>query len=282
VYFIVLSVFMVMQAAWAQEPTTLKDPNVPRSAGALSATTRASSGAGAMEGVVDQVMAQQGPTDPNLCAIVVLPGPSSSFDIRFGFFKVIDDRLDVLIMNSFRAFEGQALLHQSVFDTVAPASGTLTVLYPPDEAGKGPAVLRFAQFTQFKSAAFSTDPDTYDDLDFGATVLDMDQTSIELVYSSDVPESRRCQGTLVFDAALNASIANLVQVFPTPTVIVHVGYLNNLSGPPNPADIPIPFDSYATTMLISSGGVDTRHDTGVIRFENRTSSRVTIDRGLKV
>jgi hypothetical protein len=167
-----------------------------------------------MEEVVDQVMAQQAPTDPNLCAVVVLPGPPDSFNIRFGLFNVVDDRLDVLIMNSFRAFEGQALLHQSVFDTVAPASGTLTVLYPPDEAGKGPAVLRFTEFTQFKSAAFSTDPDTYSDPDFGATVLDMDQTSIELVYSSDVPGSRRCQGTLKFDAVLNASIANIVQVFP--------------------------------------------------------------------
>jgi hypothetical protein len=167
-----------------------------------------------MEEVVSQVMAQQGPTGSNLCAIVVLPGPADSVNIRFGLFNVIDDRLDILIMNSFRAFDGQALLHQSVFDTVAPASGTLTVLYPPDEAGKGPAVLRFTEFTQFKSAAFSTDPDTYNDPDFGATVEDMDQTTIELVYSSNVAGSRRCQGTLVFNATLNTSIANIVQVFP--------------------------------------------------------------------
>ena len=72
---------------------------------------------------LDQVMAQQGPTDSNLCAIVVLPGPADSVNIRFGLFNVIDDRLDVLIMNSFRAFEGQALLHQSIFDTVAPPQG---------------------------------------------------------------------------------------------------------------------------------------------------------------
>jgi hypothetical protein len=203
-----------MQGVSAQETTKLQDPNVPRSSGALSATTKAASGAEDMKGVVDQVMARHRPTDSNLCAIVVLPGLADSFNIRFGLFNVIDDRLDVLIMNSFRAFEGQALLHQSVFDTVAPPSGTLTVLYPPDETGKGPVVLHFTEFTQFKSAAFSTDPDTYSDPDFGATVLDMDQTSIELVYSSDVPGSRRCQGTLKFDAELNASIANIVQVFP--------------------------------------------------------------------
>jgi hypothetical protein len=164
--------------------------------------------------IAAQAIAQQDATDPNLCAILVLPGPPDSFTIRFGLFNVIDDRLDVLIMNSFRAFEGQALLHQSVFDTVAPASGTMTVLYPPVEAGQGPAVLNFTAFTQFKSAAFNTDPDTYSDPDFGATVLDMDQTVIELVYSSDVAGSRRCQGTLTFHAALNTSIANIVQVFP--------------------------------------------------------------------
>jgi hypothetical protein len=67
-----------------------------------------------------------------------------------------------------------------------------------------------------------------------------------------------------------------------PPLTVYVGYLNNLSGPPKPADIPTPFDSDTTTMLISTGGVDTRHDTGVLRFENRTGVSVIIDRGLRV
>jgi hypothetical protein len=117
-------------------------------------------------------------------------------------------------MNSFHALGGQSLLHESVFDTVAPPSGTLTVHYPSVAPGKGPVVLGFTDFTQFESVAFNTDPDTYDDPIFGATVEDLDQTVIELVYSSDVPGSRRCQGTLRFDASLNASIANIVQVFP--------------------------------------------------------------------
>lgn len=73
-------------------------------------------------------------------------------------------------------------------------------------------MLGYTGFGQFESAAFNTDPDTYDNPNFGATVLDMDQTVIELVYSSNVPGSLRCQGTLKFDAALNASIANIVQV----------------------------------------------------------------------
>jgi hypothetical protein len=90
----------------------------------------------------------------------------------------------------------------------------LTVHYPSGVPGKGPVVLGFTDFTQFESAAFNTDPDTYDDPDFGATVLDMDQTVIELVYSSDLQGSLRCRGTLKFDAALNTSIANIVQVFP--------------------------------------------------------------------
>jgi hypothetical protein len=65
-------------------------------------------------------------------------------------------------------------------------------------------------------------------------------------------------------------------------VIVYVGYLNNLDGQPAPSVTPTPFDSDATTILISSGGVTTPHDTGVIRFENRTGAAVTIDRGLSV
>jgi hypothetical protein len=65
-------------------------------------------------------------------------------------------------------------------------------------------------------------------------------------------------------------------------VLVHVGYLDNEHGTRNPADTPTPFDPDATTILISSGGVDTPHDTGVLRFENRTSAPVTIDRGLQV
>ena len=97
---------------------------------------------------------------------------------------------------------------------MAPASGTLNVYYPPDAVGKGPVVLSFTNFDLFDSAAFNTDPDTYDNPNFGGTVLDLDQTSIELVYSRDKPGSRRCQGTLTFDPSLNASIANVVQVFP--------------------------------------------------------------------
>ena len=205
-----LSVVLITQLILAQEPVLAQDPNGPRAVSAPDAATRATSLAEDMDEVVDQIMAQHAPTDPNLCAIVVLLGPATSFNIRFGLFNVADDRLDVLIMNSFRALEGQSLLHESVFDTVAPPSGTLTVHYPSGAPGKGPVVLGFTDFTQFESAAFNTDPDTYDNPDFGATVLDMDQTTIELVYAGGL----RCQGTLRFDAALNASVANIVQVFP--------------------------------------------------------------------
>jgi hypothetical protein len=34
--------------------------------------------------VVDRVMAQQPPIDPNLGAVVVLPAPANSFKIRLG------------------------------------------------------------------------------------------------------------------------------------------------------------------------------------------------------
>ncbi len=68
--------------------------------------------------------------------------------------------------------------------------------------------------------------------------------------------------------ALPASAASVVNVY--------VGYLNNIGGSPNPADIPTPFDPSLTTTLISSGDSTTSHDTGVIRFENLSSVSVTI------
>src|SRR5262245_57344472 len=191
-FFVVLALQLVpAQKAIAEDPNLPTEVLAPR-ADALHAATMAQ--------MFDQLMTSGVMTDPNLCAVVVLPGPVHSFTIRFGVFNVIDDRLDVLMLDSFRALGGQSLLHQTVFDPVPPASGTLTVDYPPDDAGNGSVVLRLTNFNQFDSAAFSTDPDTYDNPDFGATVLDMDQTSIELVYSRDVPGSRRCQGTLTFNA----------------------------------------------------------------------------------
>ena len=66
------------------------------------------------------------------------------------------------------------------------------------------------------------------------------------------------------------------------TLVRYVGYLDNEHGRPNPADAPTPFDPAANTILISTGESYTPHDTGVIRFENRTEGPVTIDRGLRV
>jgi hypothetical protein len=203
--FVVLSAVFALQTVPAQEARGAEDPNLP---GAVPAPPAA-----AMGQIVGQLMASGAMADSDLCAQVILPGPADSFDIRFGVFNVLDDRLNVLILDSFRALGGLSLLHESVFNTAPPASGTLTVEYPLD-GGRGPVVLSFTNFGLFDSAAFNTDPDTYDDPDFGATVEDLDQTIIELIYSSDRPGSRRCQGTLTFDAALNASVANIVQVFP--------------------------------------------------------------------
>lgn len=146
----------------------------------------------------------------SLCAIVAIPGPGTSFDIRYGVFNVIAPTLDFLMVDTFRALKGQSLLTQSVFGTTPPNGGTLANLYPDGTDGKGPIVLGTTNFGQFASIAFSTDPDTYTNPDFGATVLDMNNTDIEAVYSNGT----RCKGSLTFNAGLNASIANLLQVFP--------------------------------------------------------------------
>jgi hypothetical protein len=79
---------------------------------------------------------------------------------------------------------------------------------------------------------------------------------------------------------VDQALATLVNA--APEVIVYAGYLDTVHGIPSPADVPTPFDPDINTVLISTGGVDTQHDTGVIRFENRTVVPVTIDRGLSV
>jgi hypothetical protein len=82
-------------------------------------------------------------------------------------------------------------------------------------------------------------------------------------------------GLIQADKALDALVS------AAPEVIVYVGYLDNVQGTQNPVDIPTPFDP-DETILISTGGVSTPHDTGVIRFENRTEVSVIIDPGLQV
>jgi hypothetical protein len=71
-------------------------------------------------------------------------------------------------------------------------------------------VLSFTGFDSLESVAFNTDPDTYDNPAFGATVADMDRTRLEAVFSNGL----RCAGTLAFNAGFNASIAALTQTSP--------------------------------------------------------------------
>jgi hypothetical protein len=148
----------------------------------------------------------------DLCAIAVLPGPADSANIRFGIFNVASSSVDFTIMDSFHALGEQSLLHESVFATAASVGGTLTVLYPSGAPGKGPVVLGYTSFDTLESVSFNTDPDTYDNPNFGATVQDLDNTVLELVYSGPL----RCAGTLRFNPALNASIALITQTSPAP------------------------------------------------------------------
>ena len=108
ILFVTLSVLLVTQDALAQKrkPTSVQDPNASVSALAPSAATKAVPGAEIAHWVFGEAMATQSLSDPNLCAIVVLPGPATSFNVRFGIFNVAADRLDFLIMDSFRALKG--------------------------------------------------------------------------------------------------------------------------------------------------------------------------------
>jgi hypothetical protein len=146
-----------------------------------------------------------------LCAIAVIPGPATSVNIRFGVFNTTGgNTLDDLIVDSFFSLGGSSLLHESVFATAPPPGGTLAVEYPNGVSGKGPAVLSFTGFDSLESVAFNTDPDTYDNPSFGATVADLDRTRLEAVFSNGL----RCAGTLAFNAGFNASIATLTQTSP--------------------------------------------------------------------
>jgi hypothetical protein len=148
----------------------------------------------------------------DLCAIAVVPGPAGGFNIRFGIFNVASSSVDFSIMDSFHALGNQSLLHESVFATAPSVGGTITDLYPDGAPGKGPVVLGYTSFDMFESVSFNTDPDTYDNPNFSATVQDLDNTVFELVYSGPL----RCEGTLRFNPALNASIAFISQTSPTP------------------------------------------------------------------
>jgi hypothetical protein len=208
---------LAIQTVSAQVAVSGQDPNVPARVSAADAVTLGTTRQEVLarmtetaQSVLADTVSVQTDADPFLCAIVVVQGPADSFDIRFGVFNVAPASLDFLMMDSFRALKGQSLVHQSVFDTAAPAGGSLTVHYPANGDGHNGVVLGFKNFTEFSSAAFSTDPDTYDDPNFGATVRDLNRTVIEVVYTGGL----RCRGTLQFDKARNASIAQLMQVYP--------------------------------------------------------------------
>ena len=113
-------------------------------------------------------------------------------------------------VNSFLALGANSLVHDSVFATTAPAGGSLTVEYPAAGGGVGPAVLSFTGFAPLLGVAFNLDPDTYDDPDFGAPVLDMNRTLIEVAYD----DGRRCRGLFAFLGLENASVAFIKQTSP--------------------------------------------------------------------
>ena len=181
---------------------------------ANSAVSKPRGSTAEMQRIFDAVLADPGAYIPDgagdLCAIGALPGPAGGVNIRFGFFNTIGDTVNTLILDSFSALGGASLLHESVFLVTAPNGGTVNVEYPGLVSGKGPVVASFTGFDLFDSTSFNTDPDTYDDPAFGATVADLDGTVAEVVYNGD----RRCRGVFVFNAALNVSLAAIVQVHP--------------------------------------------------------------------
>lgn len=145
-----------------------------------------------------------------LCAIAILAGPPSSFNIRPIVFNLVTNEIGVIMIDTFRALRRQSLLTQSVFNIAPPYQGRMGVRYPRLANGRGPVVLEAKGFGFLKAASFSMDPDTYDNPAYGATVYEMNATKFEVVYDG----RRRCQGRLRFVPGLNASIALISQTNP--------------------------------------------------------------------
>ena len=59
-----------------------------------------------------------------------------------------------------------------------------------------------------ETASFNTDPDTFDNSSFGATVEDLEGTVVEAAY---VTSGRRCTGKMRFNTTQNALIGVLTQ-----------------------------------------------------------------------
>jgi hypothetical protein len=212
----VLITFIVLVVAGALLAATVASGG-PASSSARDKNTKVSAKAkrtadALAKSVYQQVSSTRTEAAPgDLCAIAVIPGPAGSFNIRFGVFNTTGgNTLDDLIVDSFFSLGGSSLLHESVFATAPSPGGTLAVEYPGAVSGKGPAVLSLTGMDSLESIAFNTDPDTYDNPAFGATVADMDRTRLEAVFSDGL----RCAGSLAFNAGFNASIAFLTQTSP--------------------------------------------------------------------
>jgi hypothetical protein len=159
---------------------------------------------------VAAAIAQQPGAVGDLCAIGIIPGPKDGFEIRVSIMNAGTADIGFVNVDSFLALGAHALIQESVFDTTPPAGGTLTVEYPATGGGVGPAVLSFTGFSPLLAAAFHLDPDTYDDPDFSATVLDMNRTLVEVAFT----DGRRCRGTFGFLVLANASVAFITQTSP--------------------------------------------------------------------
>jgi hypothetical protein len=154
---------------------------------------------------------RQGTDAPgDICAIAAIPGPAGSPDVRLTILNLVGDEIGVTTVDPFLAFDARSFVVDTVFSPTPPAGGTLTVEYPSAGGGRGPAVVSFTGLGSLQWASFSLDPDTYDNPNFPASVLQMTRTVIELAYDG----GRRCRGALTYSTTANAQIAILTQTSP--------------------------------------------------------------------
>ncbi len=138
-------------------------------------------------------------------ATAIFPGPLNSFTIQLDVVNNAPASITDITFDPFGGLAGQGLVIESVFSATG---GGASVSYPL-AGGRGPMVASFSDFDEGEMFSVGMDPDTYDNVNFGAEVGDMAGSRIELAFS----DGTRGVGTLGVTDLGNVA-AFVTQTFP--------------------------------------------------------------------
>jgi hypothetical protein len=112
-------------------------------------------------------------------AVAVIPGKYGDFDIDLHLVNLTRTNITDVTFDPFKALNGKAL----IIDTCWAVSSDIVLEYPV-AYGRGPMVLRFEHFGPLGVRQVGLDPDTYESPSFGATVLEMSGSVIEIAFEN--------------------------------------------------------------------------------------------------